>query len=84
MKKTVLKLIISLIIFAELGGCSFGASMQAQYTSMNIGCNADDVQISNERVELSGAETWTAKCDGKIYDCDYFPEADSHCYLRDE
>ncbi len=68
----------------ELGSCSFGASMQAQFTSMNIGCDTENIQISNERVELSGAEIWTAKCDGKTYDCDYFPEANSNCYLRDE
>jgi hypothetical protein len=51
---------------------------------MNVGCSTKNIQVSNERVELSGSETWTATCDGKTYDCDYFPEADSNCYLRDE
>lgn len=84
MKTTGLKLIISLMMCLELCGCSLGASMQAQFTSMNVGCNTKNIQVSNETVELSGAETWTATCDGKTYDCDYFPDADSNCYLRDE
>ena len=84
MKTTGLNLIISSIMCIELSGCSFGASMHAQFTSMNVGCNTKNIQVSDERVKLSGAETWTATCDGKTYDCDYFPDADSNCYLRDE
>ena len=84
MKTTGLKLIILSSMCIALNSCSFGASMQAQFTSMNVGCGTENIQISNERVELSGAESWTATCDGKTYDCDYFPEADSNCYLREE
>jgi len=68
----------------ELSGCSFGASMHAQFTSMNVDCNTESIQVSDEIVKLSGEENWTATCNGKTYDCDYFPESDSNCYLRDE
>ena len=90
MKTTGFKLIIISTMAIIVGGCLGGSihtryqSIHAQFTSMNIGCNADDVKISNERIQLNGAETWTATCGGKIYDCDYFPDADSHCFLRDE
>ena len=71
-------LIITLTI--SLGGCSFGASMSQQMTSFNVGCKSDDVKISNEVVDLSGEESWTAECEGKTYDCTYFPESDTDCY----
>jgi hypothetical protein len=84
MKITGLNLIISFIVLVELGSCSLGASMNTQFTSMNTGCSTENIQISNEKVELSGAETWTAICDGKTYDCNYFPDADANCYLRED
>jgi len=73
-------LAILLIMFFALGSCTFGASMPQQITSLNVGCNADDVLISDDIVELNGEESWTAKCDGKIYYCNYLPESDSGCY----
>ena len=84
MKSTVLRLMASSIIFIELAGCSLGASMEAQFTSMNIGCDPDNIEISNESVDLDGTETWTAKCGGKTYDCEYFRDAGSNCYLSDQ
>jgi len=85
MKTTRLKLVTLLMIVLELCSCSFGASYHAQLTSMNIGCNADEVKTSNEIYMLNQSETWTATCNGKTYDCDYYPDGDdSHCYLRDQ
>lgn len=84
MKTTVSKLIIASVIFITLNGCSFGTSMHTQLTSLNIGCSTKNIKISNARVDLNGAETWTAECEGKTYDCNYFPEADTNCYLREE
>lgn len=84
MKPAGLKFLIASVMIVELGGCSTGAGLHASLTSMNVGCPIKNMQISNERVDLNGNESWTAKCNGKTYDCNYFPEADSNCYLRDE
>jgi len=91
MKTTGLKLIIFSMLIIGAGGCTLDArlraqftSMHAQFTSMSVGCDTKNIQISNELVELNGTETWTATCDGKTYDCVYFPDADVNCYLRDE
>ena len=73
-------LAILFTISFTLESCSFGASMPQQITSLNVGCNADDVLISNDVVELNGEESWTAKCGGKIYYCNYLPESGSDCY----
>lgn len=66
-----------------VGGCSLGASYQAQLTSMNTGCSADEVKTSHARYQLNETETWTAECNGKTYDCNYYPDGEqSDCYLR--
>jgi hypothetical protein len=80
MKKKSIRLILLLSFGLELCGCSFGASMSQQMTSLNVGCKSDDVKISNETVDLSGEESWTAECEGKTYDCTYLPESDTGCY----
>jgi hypothetical protein len=75
-----------LITFATLlGSCAFGASYQAQLTSMDVGCNADDVRISHHIYKLNDSETWTAECAGNIYDCTYDPDGEqSNCFLRQQ
>ncbi len=71
----------SILAISLLSSCSFGASMPAQITSLNVSdCEMDSVQISDQSVELNGTETWTAKCNGKKYSCDYLSESGSNCY----
>ena len=85
MKINSVKLIILSIIAIELGGCLTVGTIDQKLTSMHTGCSTEGMQISKNKVTLNGIETWTAKCEGKIYDCDYFSDSeDSHCYLRDE
>ena len=84
MKTIGINLMLSSIFGFGLIACSLGASMHAQITSLNVDCKAEDVQVSNEIVELNGTETWTAKCNGKTYDCNYLPESGSGCYELDE
>ena len=84
MKTIGMSLIIASIFGFGLIGCSFGASMHAQITSLNVDCKTENVQVSNEIVKLNGTETWTAKCNGKTYDCEYLPESGSNCYEVDE
>ena len=68
------------LLFIMLAGCSLGATMPQQVTSMNVECDSDDVEISNQVSALNGEETWTAECDGKTYNCTYLDEAGSNCY----
>jgi hypothetical protein len=73
------------IMVLSLAACSLGASYQAQVTSMNVDCNADTVKVSHSRYYLNDTETWTAECNGKIYDCNYDPDGElSNCFLREE
>jgi hypothetical protein len=37
-------------------------------TSTVVGCDADDIDISNAQSGPSG-DTWTATCRGQVYDC---------------
>ena len=64
----------------NLTGCSLGATMPQQVTSMNVACDSDDVEISNQVSALNGEETWTAECDSKTYNCRYLEETGSNCY----
>lgn len=85
MKTTGLNLALLSMITIALDGCSLGASYHAQLTSLNVGCNADEVKTSHERYQLNETETWTAECDGKTYDCEYYPDGEiTSCYLRED
>ncbi len=78
MKKSGLHLLFLSIVIIGPGGCS--GSMPAQITSLNVDCKTEDIEISNETVELNGEERWTAKCGGKTYYCTYLEESRSDCY----
>jgi len=80
MKTTGICLMIASITGLVLSSCSSNSSIARQVTSLNVGCKFEDVQVLDESVELNGTETWTAKCDGKIYSCTYLPESSSDCY----
>lgn len=85
MKTTVLIPIFTTAISVILGGCSFGASYPAQVTSMNVGCHEDKVRVSHHLYMLNDTETWTAECNGRVYDCNYNRDSDqSNCFLREE
>lgn len=75
-----MKLVISSVLGLVLGGCSTGAEIPEQITSLNVGCKSADVQVTNMQVQLSGEQSWTAKCGGKTYYCTYLPESGSDCY----
>jgi hypothetical protein len=65
-----------------LSACSFGPTMQAQFTSMEVGCDDESVIVTNESSSLNGEERWTAECNGKVYDCVYMPGSSANCYPR--
>jgi hypothetical protein len=70
-------MIISVLAFVP-GGCA--TSISQQITALNVGCKMNEMQISNEKVELNGEESWTVKCEGKTYYCTYLPESGSNCF----
>lgn len=80
MKTIASSLMIQSIVVIGLCGCSIGANIPQQVTSLKAGCKSDEVQISNYKAELSGTETWTAKCAGKTYYCTYLEESGADCY----
>ncbi len=82
MKPIRVNLIITLTL--GLGGCSLGASMPQQITSLNVDCDADTVKITDEVFDLNGEESWTAQCGDKMYYCNYLPEFGSDCYELDK
>ena len=73
-------LIISSIFSLGLTGCATNNSIQQQITSLNVDCETQDIEISDETEALNGEETWTAKCQGKTYSCSYLQESGSDCY----
>jgi len=66
-------------IFA-LGSAGCATSIAQQITLLNVDCEANEMQIFNERVALNGEESWTVKCKGRTYDCTYLPESGSSCF----
>ena len=84
MNSVVRQLILLLISCFAVTGCLTLVSMPEQVTSLNTGCNPEEMKILNEVVNLNGEQTWTAKCGGRSYNCSYFPEVDSNCYEVDE
>lgn len=70
---------------AALQACTLGATMPQQFTVMETGCVDDEaVQVSGYVSDLNGDERWTARCEGKVYDCIYSPDAGADCYQRME
>ena len=83
--KTVLYSLSPALTMITLYACTLGATMPQQFTVMATDCKDDDkVQISDEVVDLNGDERWTARCDGRVYDCIYSPDADANCYERND
>jgi hypothetical protein len=80
MKIIATSLTISSILVLGLSGCSTGADIPQQVTSLQVGCKSSEVQISHLKAELNGTETWTAKCAGKTYYCTYLEEYGADCY----
>jgi hypothetical protein len=80
MKTIRMRLIIPSILIFGLTGCSTGANIPQQITSLKAGCKSKEVQVLNHRAELNGMETWTAKCAGKTYYCTYLEESGADCY----
>lgn len=76
--KTKLLLLLSLII--GLSACFTNTSVPVQITSLNVDCQNDEVTISDDVIDLSGEQSWTAKCKGKTYTCTYLAESDMGCY----
>lgn len=87
MKAELINPVIKRLAFAAftvfwLSGCATNIAMQI--TSLSVGCNTDDVKISDHYVDLNGTEYWTAECEDKKYSCNYLPESGSDCYELDE
>jgi hypothetical protein len=80
MKTIVMSLLIPSVMVSGLAGCSTGANIPQQVTSMEVGCKSADVQISHVKTELNGTQTWTAKCAGRTYYCTYLEESGADCY----
>ena len=57
-----LLIVVSLVL---LGGC---ANLQTM-SSGQVGCPPESIIISDDKVNLFGARTWTAECNDKKYFC---------------
>ena len=84
MKTTGTKLLLLMIFLFGLSACLMDTTIPVQITILNVDCNTDEVQISDEIIELSGEHSWTAKCKGKTYTCSYLSESGADCYEIDE
>jgi hypothetical protein len=68
MKKINLKSVFLIVTFASLAGCATAAKKSA--SAGNIGCDEDDVTISDEKQPfMGGVASWKATCKGKVFFC---------------
>ena len=75
--KTIL---IAIVLAFSFSGCMTNEHLSQQFTSSQIGCNAEDIQIIDERAAMfTGMHTWNAKCNGKEYICTYQQTAGAKC-----
>ena len=72
-------LILSIISFT-LGGCLGTPTISKQATALNTDCAIDNIEISDEVIELNNEQYWTATCNGKMYKCTYHDTGGSDCY----
>ncbi len=80
MKTIIVKLVLASISVFGFSCCIAMSGMPEQVTSLNVDCKTKDIEIFNDTVALNGEESWTAKCDGKTYECTYLPESGSECF----
>ncbi len=59
---------VCILIFS---GCITNANISKQFTSAQIGCDMNNIEIINEKAGMNGMHTWIAKCKGKKYFCTY-------------
>jgi len=83
LRKTGLYSLSTALVLVTLNACTLGATMPQQFTVMATDCKDDEkVEISDQIAELNGDERWTARCDDRVYDCIYSPDAGADCYER--
>lgn len=63
-----------------LASCSFNETNLKQLTSLSIDCKTEEIHISDDTIDLNEEESWTAKCKGKTYFCNYLDGDDLGCY----
>jgi len=78
------KQLVLLIMTFGLSACLTDTTIPEQITSLNVDCKTEEVQISEEKIELNGEHSWTAKCKGKTYTCSYLAESDMACFELNE
>ncbi len=84
MKIIATKPLVLLMMISGLSACLTDTTIPEQITSLNTDCKTKEVQISDEVIELSGEQSWTAKCKDKTYTCSYLAESDMDCYELNE
>ncbi len=82
--KKIKFLCLPLLLVIGLSGCLTSSITYQQITSENVDCKTNEIEISDEVVELNSEENWTAKCEGKVYSCSYHSSAGSDCNIVDE
>ena len=84
MKLIDTRILVLFMIASGLSACFTNTTIPEQITSLNVDCNAKELQISDEVIELNGEHSWTAKCKGKTYTCSYLAESGMACYELNE
>jgi hypothetical protein len=72
MKRLSLMAVIATLIGIFCIGCSaftLSTEQRVAITSGKIGCPPEKITIENLQRPGGGMSTWTAKCEGKVYNC---------------
>lgn len=62
-----------------LGSCFGLPTIAEQATALNTDCDIENIEISDEVIELNDDQHWTAHCNGKTYYCSDNGSAGSEC-----
>ena len=74
------KLMIITVMSFGLSGCLTETTIPEQMTEFNVGCDREEMQITEDSIELNGERSWKVECRGKKYYCTYLEESSSDCY----
>lgn len=74
MKKVLLLTVVALLT----AGCT-STRISKKFSSGQIGCTEDEIQIANESASAEGMHNWVAICQGKKFVCSYHYEDGASC-----
>lgn len=74
-----MKNLFTLILITIILSSCTSARISRKFSSGQIGCTEDEIQIANESASIEGMHNWVAICQGVKYVCTYHYQDGAKC-----